>query len=150
MSEHHIRYFVFFNLSYGRVYYQYDESRLSACTLPIHGLLHIAQDIRFCGPVWTSWTFYMERYCSLLQMGLQSRRFPWSGLNRRILHTAYLSTVSIKFDLDNEFKGFRSRNTGEVSRNERQFDGCELVLPYSVDLCLIMHHNLNRSKSYPS
>jgi hypothetical protein len=54
--------------------------------------------------------------------------------------TAYLSTVSIKFDLDNEFKGFRPRNTGEVSRNERQFDGCELVLPYSADLCLIMHH----------
>ncbi|KIJ07979.1 hypothetical protein PAXINDRAFT_158259 [Paxillus involutus ATCC 200175] len=41
-------------------YYQYDEARLPACTLPIHGLLHVAANIRFCGPVWTSWTFAME------------------------------------------------------------------------------------------
>ena len=37
-----------------RYYYQYEESRLSASPTVLHGLLHIPQNIRQCGPVWTT------------------------------------------------------------------------------------------------
>jgi hypothetical protein len=76
-----------------RYYYQYREDRLSTCTLPVHGLLHVAAGIRFCSPIWTSWTFSMERYCGILQAALQSQRSPWSNLNGRVLRMAYLSQV---------------------------------------------------------
>ncbi|KIK80130.1 hypothetical protein PAXRUDRAFT_36281 [Paxillus rubicundulus Ve08.2h10] len=36
---------------YEEYYYQYDEDLLSTCTLLIHGLLHVAAGIQFCGPV---------------------------------------------------------------------------------------------------
>ncbi|PSR75060.1 hypothetical protein PHLCEN_2v9339 [Hermanssonia centrifuga] len=37
-----------------RYYYQYDDECLSVCLLVIHGLLHIPDDIRFCGPMWSA------------------------------------------------------------------------------------------------
>ncbi|KAG1743594.1 uncharacterized protein EDB91DRAFT_1236645 [Suillus paluster] len=80
------------------------EDRLSTCTLPIHGLLHVASGIRFCGPVWTSWTFYMERYCGFLQAHLHSRQFPWSNISRRVLYMAYLTQVTVKYDLGEDFR----------------------------------------------
>ncbi|KIJ20553.1 hypothetical protein PAXINDRAFT_28036, partial [Paxillus involutus ATCC 200175] len=54
------------------------------------------------GPVWTSWTFSMERFCGFLQAGLCSRRFPWSNLNKRVLHLSYLSQLKVKFNLKEE------------------------------------------------
>ncbi|KAJ7648917.1 hypothetical protein B0H17DRAFT_1147873 [Mycena rosella] len=48
--------------TYERYYYQYREDRLRACPLVLYGLLHIVADIHFCGPSWTTWTFYMEHY----------------------------------------------------------------------------------------
>ncbi|KAJ7237962.1 hypothetical protein C8J57DRAFT_1566441 [Mycena rebaudengoi] len=78
---------------YEKYYYQYDESRLSACPLTIHGWLHVPDNIRFCGPSWTTWTFYMERFCGWMQSGLRSRRFPWSNLNNLVLHRVYLEQI---------------------------------------------------------
>ncbi|KIK94880.1 hypothetical protein PAXRUDRAFT_33269 [Paxillus rubicundulus Ve08.2h10] len=43
-----------------KYYYQYRVERLPACTLTIHGLLHLGAGIKNCSPVWTTWTFYME------------------------------------------------------------------------------------------
>ncbi|KIK95204.1 hypothetical protein PAXRUDRAFT_141248 [Paxillus rubicundulus Ve08.2h10] len=62
-------------------YYQY-EDQISACTLPIHRLLHVTEGILFCGLVWTSWIFLMEHFCGFLQAGLHSRHIPWSNLNK--------------------------------------------------------------------
>ncbi|EGO30536.1 hypothetical protein SERLADRAFT_412356 [Serpula lacrymans var. lacrymans S7.9] len=106
---------------YKKYYYQYEENQLPVCTLPIHSLLHIAAGIRFCSPVWTSWTFYMERYCGYLQAGLHSRRFPWSNLNKRVLHAVYLSQLKLKYNLDDELKDFHSsqRNYSILKQNEK-------------------------------
>ncbi|KAG1764787.1 hypothetical protein EDD22DRAFT_759064, partial [Suillus occidentalis] len=60
-------------------------------------LLHVASGIRYCGPVWTSWTFYMECYCGFLQAHLHSCRFPWSNISRRVLYMAYLTQVTVKY-----------------------------------------------------
>ncbi|KAJ7349247.1 hypothetical protein DFH08DRAFT_139464 [Mycena albidolilacea] len=43
---------------YEEYYYQYREDHLSACPLTIHGLLHVPDDIRFCGPEWSTWTHW--------------------------------------------------------------------------------------------
>lgn len=107
-----------------RYYYQYREDRLSVCTLTVHGLLHIADDIRFCGPIWTTWTFHMERYCGMLQRGHTSRSHPWSNLNKRILHMAYLTQLSARYDLDDELSTYSGTGSG-VSRSERVYPDCE-------------------------
>ncbi|KAJ7777637.1 hypothetical protein DFH07DRAFT_911583 [Mycena maculata] len=103
---------------YEEYYYQYDEERLSACPLTIHGLLHVADDIRFCGPSWTTWTFWVERYCGFLQAGIRSKRFPWANMNNRILRHAYLEQLGARYDLEDELSTVSSRKKGELSRFE--------------------------------
>jgi hypothetical protein len=104
-----------------RYYYQYDESQLSACTLPIHGLLHVALDIRYCGPCWTTWTFYMERFCGIMQSALQSRTKPWSNLSKRNLHFAYVAQLSTRYDLDEELGTISSQG---LKRGEKLYEDC--------------------------
>jgi len=109
---------------WNRYYYQYRENRLSACPLTIHGLLHIADNIRFCGPVWTAWTFYLERYCGFLSQGLHSKRQPWSNLNKRVLHMAYLGQLAARYDLDDELSSPSDEIRGQLSCKERIYDKC--------------------------
>ncbi|KAF9237742.1 hypothetical protein BU15DRAFT_88589 [Melanogaster broomeanus] len=108
---------------YEKYYYQYREDRLSCCTLPIHGLLHVAQDIENCGPVWVHWTFFLERYCQLLKTSLRSRRHPWSNLARKVLHVAYLTQINIKYDLTDELFNIRAaaRRSDELFQQEKEF-----------------------------
>lgn len=87
-------------------YYQFMEDRLPVCTLPIHGLLHVADDIKNCGPVWIHWTFFLEWYCQLLKTSLKSHRHPWSNLANRVVQLAYLSQINMKFYLADELEGF--------------------------------------------
>ncbi|KAF7349606.1 hypothetical protein MSAN_01686300 [Mycena sanguinolenta] len=42
--------------------------RLPICPLTIHALLHIADSIKFTGPVWCYWAFPMERYFEKAQL----------------------------------------------------------------------------------
>ncbi|KAJ7477663.1 hypothetical protein FB451DRAFT_1032869 [Mycena latifolia] len=107
---------------YEEYYYQYDESRLSACPLTIHAWLHVADDIRFCGPSWATWTFWVERYCGYLQQGLNSRWFPWANLNNRILRTVYLEQLGARYDLEDELSTRRVYDKSALSRSERAYD----------------------------
>ncbi|KAG2046473.1 hypothetical protein BDR06DRAFT_922829 [Suillus hirtellus] len=114
---------------YERYYYQYDEARLPVCTLPVHGCLHVANDLRMSGPAWVHWTFYVERYCLFLKTGLRSRRNPWSGLSRVILFSSYLSQLSVKFDLSDELESFSMRRGQDILANEKLFESYpDLVL----------------------
>jgi hypothetical protein len=85
-----------------RIYYQYNLNRLPVCTLPIHALLHIADDIRRAGPVWCYWAFAMERYCGLLANSSKSRRFPYVSLSRRICDIAQLNSIKVIYGLTKE------------------------------------------------
>lgn len=88
-------------LSY-RIYYQYNESRLPVCTLPIHALLHIADDIRAMGPVWCYWAFAMERFCGSLLPAVKSRKHPYSSLAHRVRDIAQLNQLKFVFNLAKE------------------------------------------------
>ncbi|RPD71195.1 hypothetical protein L226DRAFT_547468 [Lentinus tigrinus ALCF2SS1-7] len=91
--------FIHWVKTYEDIYYQHDPSRLSACPLTIHALLHIADSILETGPVWTAWAFPMERYCGALQPAIRSRRFPYSSLNRYVLDRARLTHLKVIYGL---------------------------------------------------
>ncbi|KAF5315532.1 hypothetical protein D9611_004820 [Ephemerocybe angulata] len=111
---------------YEKYYYQYRSERLSACVLTIHGLLHVVDDIRNCGPSWTTWTFFMERFCGLLKRALRSRRHPWANLTKRTLHLTMLNQLKYRYDLHEELSlpptDRRNRDEGVRTRNENEFD----------------------------
>ncbi|KAI0686435.1 hypothetical protein C8T65DRAFT_567901 [Cerioporus squamosus] len=87
---------------YEDFYYQHNPSRLSACPLTIHALLHIADSILETGPVWTAWAFPMERYCGFLGPAIRSRRFPYASLNRFVLDKARLTHIKVIYRIHNQ------------------------------------------------
>jgi hypothetical protein len=114
-----------------RIYYQYDVRRLSTCTLTIHGLLHICDNIRFCAPVWVTWTFWMERYCGSLKAAIRSRTHPWANLNNQILHKAYLEMVDMRYNL----ASVSSRSLNSVPRRgEVVYESCALLNSGHIEL----------------
>ncbi|QRV81410.1 Transposase family Tnp2 protein [Ceratobasidium sp. AG-Ba] len=70
--------------------------------MPIHALLHIADDIEAMGPVWCYWSFPMERYCGSLSRVHKSRRFPYSSLDRRVRKIAELGQIKLIYGLADE------------------------------------------------
>ncbi|KAF7340500.1 hypothetical protein MSAN_02121400 [Mycena sanguinolenta] len=115
---------------YEEYYYQYSEERLRVCTLTVHGLFHIPDDILFCGPSWTTWTFFMERYCGLLQAGLRSKRFPWANLNRNVLHVAYLEQLNARYDLEEELSQAKQSGPRKLEYRYNNYPLAVLIPPY--------------------
>jgi hypothetical protein len=79
-----------------RLYYQYNPSRLAACTVTVHALLHIPDGIEFMGPVWVGWAYPTERKCGKLQRAVKGRRFPYSSIDKYVLHDAQLDHVKLQ------------------------------------------------------
>ncbi|KAG1745048.1 uncharacterized protein EDB91DRAFT_1236456 [Suillus paluster] len=108
-------------VKYEKYYYQHNESRLPACTLPIHGMLHIADDIRQCGPVWTTWTFFLERYCQKFKIALKSRVQPWGNLNKEVLYMMYLQQVVLRYDVQEEVSLSIRQDWSQLTTHETIF-----------------------------
>lgn len=110
-----------------RYYYQYSESRLSTCVLTIHGLLHVVDDIKNCGPSWTTWTFFMERFCGSLKRALRSKRYPWANLSKRALHISWRNQLAYRYDLKEELSEPNNcyRDSDDLTRNEKRYKNCE-------------------------
>ena len=119
------------------LYYRYSTKRLSACRLTIHGLLHISDNIRFCGPVWTTWTFFMERFCGSLKNGLRSKVHPWANLNNRVLQLAYVKLIDHIYGEDNPQLGHALSSPRTVNK----VPGCKL---YFCCICERTHLHYNR------
>ncbi|CUA76247.1 RNA-directed RNA polymerase L [Rhizoctonia solani] len=86
-------------VDFERLYYRHSASRLRVCTLPIHSLLHIADDIETMGPVWCYWAFPMERFCGALVRANLNPRFPYASLDRRVLEVAQLAQIKLMYSL---------------------------------------------------
>ena len=108
-----------------RYYYRYQIERLPACTLTIHGLLHITEGIRYCAPVWTTWSFFMERYCGALQRSIRTRSQPWSNLNAMLLHSIELEQLSVHYDLGAELAFWNNREHDGPVGYEHVFPDCK-------------------------
>ncbi|KAK0184583.1 hypothetical protein F5146DRAFT_1169568 [Armillaria mellea] len=81
---------------YERIYYQYSPERLSTCTLNVHALLHLADNIEALGPVWAYWAFPMEHFCGLLQPAIRSRCYPFASIDQHVISVAHLSQIKIR------------------------------------------------------
>ena len=98
-----------------RLYYENDPTRLSACPLTIHGLLHIAWGIKVAGPVWTYWAFAMERHCNTLLRSIKSRRHPYASITSFVTATAQLDQIRLFYDLHDElFLDPEKKENGEL------------------------------------
>ncbi|KAL0574168.1 hypothetical protein V5O48_007788 [Marasmius crinis-equi] len=84
---------------YEKVYYQYTPSRLPVCTLPAHGLLHIADDILNAGPAWCYWNFVTERFCGFLTCSSKTRKNSYASFARRLREVAQLNQIKHVFHL---------------------------------------------------
>jgi hypothetical protein len=110
---------------YYRYYYQHLEGRLRVCTLTVHGMVHVPDDILFCGPSWTTWTFFMERFCGVLQAGLRSKCFPWANLNNNVLHVAYLEQLNARYDLEAELSSASKMPRAAARTREYAYEECK-------------------------
>ncbi|KAI9449315.1 hypothetical protein BJY52DRAFT_1206401 [Lactarius psammicola] len=88
--------------NYERFYYQHDTGRVSACPVTIHALLHIADSIKTCGPVWCYWAFPMERYCNRLKPAIRNRQTPYASIDRYVLEDAQLTQIKAIYGLADE------------------------------------------------
>ncbi|PPQ82425.1 hypothetical protein CVT26_013426 [Gymnopilus dilepis] len=84
---------------YERLYYQFKPERLPACPVTLHALLHVADGIEECGPVWAYWAFPMERFCGVLQPCIKSRRFPFANLDEHVTAVAQLAHIRTRHNL---------------------------------------------------
>ncbi|KAF8680006.1 Transposase family tnp2 [Rhizoctonia solani] len=84
---------------YEAYYYQYKETRLSACPLTIHALLHVPYYIRQTGPVWTSWAFVMERFCGSLLPAIKNWLNPYPCINNYVQRRAQLQNISAMYNV---------------------------------------------------
>ncbi|KAH7338737.1 hypothetical protein B0J17DRAFT_717186 [Rhizoctonia solani] len=82
-----------------KLYYKHDPNRLRVCTLPIHSLLHIADDIEAMGPVWCYWAFPMERFCGALGRANLNPQFPFVSMDRRVLEVAQIAQIKYMYNL---------------------------------------------------
>ena len=82
-----------------RLYYQLSLQRLLACPVTVYSLLHIADGIEACGPVWTYWAFPMERFCGILQPWIKSQWFPFTNLDNHVVAMAQISHIKIHYNL---------------------------------------------------
>ena len=117
-------------LNNGRYYYQYEEEHLSTCTLTMHGLLHVADNIHACGPVHTTWTFFMERFFGFMKQSLKSKKMPWANLNRQILHREYLNQLSYHYNLKDELGELVRDVADHVGNNAKVYAECMVSLTY--------------------
>ncbi|KAJ7218476.1 hypothetical protein GGX14DRAFT_533319 [Mycena pura] len=112
-----------------RLYYQYERNRLPICTLPIHGLLHIAPSIRIVGPSWCYWAYPMERFCGSLLPAIKSRRYPWASIDRRILELAQLFQIKAIYSLSKTLDLRRRRKLETSGTALAEYPRCVLVHP---------------------
>ncbi|KAJ7937833.1 hypothetical protein B0H13DRAFT_2302305 [Mycena leptocephala] len=84
---------------YERLYYRYDDSRISACTLPIHALLHVPANIRTMRPLWCYWNFPTERFCGST---IHSRKHPFTSMAHRLRDVAQLNQLKLLHGLKDE------------------------------------------------
>jgi hypothetical protein len=76
-----------------------DSNCISVCTLPVHTLLHIAQNIQEVGPVWSYWAFPMEQYCGSLALSAKNKRFPYISISNCIRDISQLNEIKIFYSL---------------------------------------------------
>ncbi|KAJ7312327.1 hypothetical protein DFH08DRAFT_717812 [Mycena albidolilacea] len=85
-----------------KYYYQYNPARLSVCTLTLHAMLHIPDDILNAGPMWCYWNYVTERFVGYLVRSSKSRKNPYASFARRLREIAQNNLIKVKYQLYRE------------------------------------------------
>ncbi|GAB1520630.1 hypothetical protein RhiTH_003712 [Rhizoctonia solani] len=70
---------------------------LCVCKLTLHALLHVADDVLHCGPVWVAWSFCMERYCHEVTFCAKSKVVPYVTISKHVLHMGQIAAIANRF-----------------------------------------------------
>lgn len=110
-----------------RFYYQYSSERLAVCKLTLHALLHVPADVRRCRPVWTSWSFLIERYCGLAVDSVKSKVNPYVSISNRVLQMTQLSALTSQYrSVKEALKDMGPNPTlSDISTMEHTYIECE-------------------------
>lgn len=68
----------------------------------------------------------MEWYCGRLQAGLRCHAHPWTSLNNRVLHMAYLEQIDAMFGLKDEL----TVTSKTVQETETNYPSCKFIRSY--------------------
>ncbi|EJT96495.1 hypothetical protein DACRYDRAFT_26488, partial [Dacryopinax primogenitus] len=60
-------------------------------------LLHLADCVERTGPLWTTWAFPMEQFCSQLQCAVTGHLNPYPGIDRHILQLCQWDILKLKY-----------------------------------------------------
>ncbi|QRV91989.1 Transposase family tnp2 [Ceratobasidium sp. AG-Ba] len=82
---------------YEEYYYQYNYNRICVCKLTVHALLHVAEEVIRCGPIWVTWSYLTERYCREIIACARQRAVPSATVMKYVLQMAQLTSVSMRF-----------------------------------------------------
>ncbi|KAJ6599690.1 hypothetical protein DFH09DRAFT_1021152 [Mycena vulgaris] len=88
--------------NFEKYYYKYDPAYLPVCTLSVHALLHIPDDILNAGPMWCYWNYVTERFVGFLVRSSKSRRNPYASFARRLREIAQNNVIKLKYNLHRE------------------------------------------------
>ncbi len=78
--------------------------------MSFHYLLHITDNIKDCGPCWTSWQYPIERMCGMLLPLVHSRSNPYVNLANNIMliekinYLFYITSVYNQIFIENRSK----------------------------------------------
>ncbi|QRV73327.1 Transposase family tnp2 [Ceratobasidium sp. AG-Ba] len=82
---------------YEEYYYQYNYDRVCVCKLTLHALLHVAEEVIRCGPIWVFWSYLTERYCREIIACARQRAVPFITVMKFVLQMSQLTSVSMRF-----------------------------------------------------
>jgi hypothetical protein len=113
------------------------------CVLTTHALLHVADDILDSGPVWSTWTFVMERYCGSLLPAVKSKLNPYSALAAHATRMAQLNILGTLYRLETVLDIKKRANLLEPSGVETCYEECKypLLLLLIGDLMYLQIHS---------
>lgn len=114
-----------------RLYYCYDLSRVSACTLPIHSMLHIPVNVSTMGPLWCYWNFPTERFCGTIVRAVSSRKYPYTSMASRLRDVAQLNQIKLVYGLTRELD---LSDSHEAETSGRHLADCKLFNIFTVCL----------------
>ncbi|KAF8135886.1 hypothetical protein K438DRAFT_1639915, partial [Mycena galopus ATCC 62051] len=113
-----------------KYYYQYDPARLSTCTLTLHALLHIPDDILNAGPMWCYWNYVTERFVGFLVRSSKSRKNPYASFARRLREIAQNNLIKVKYQLHHEL---------DLSDRREEESSGHTIAAYP-DICVLRPH----------
>jgi len=105
------------NLTSSRIFYQRNPSRMSACLVMVHVLLHVADGIEATVPVWTTRAFAMEGYCGYIKRStVRSRKHALASIDNRILEVTQLEMAKMRYGLTKKLSLWPRR--GQTSKDK--------------------------------